>query len=447
MPTGQPIRQFAACACYPELLDAYRKGESALGEYLLPFQPGRLFEGTDVLLSPLPRFVPGESEPRVDSVEAPDELIIPLQFEDAAALMEVRKRLAADPPPFFLGICADIAIAPTPYDSNWVPQEAADPIFATRAAASRLIGADYLRQQNLTGAGVNVAVVDRGLDQASIGANWGGGWTPGGREPGATVGGHGAMMVRNILAVAPGAKVFDCPVIPARITHIPTFVSGVLAAYQQMRSDIAAWRAAGQHLGPWVFVNAWAIFDRKSEEPAGDYTDNPYHCFNLMMERMANDGFDLVFGAGNCGQFAPDNRCGPRDCGPGNSILGANSHRSVITVGAARADGYWLGYSSQGPGQPNLDTRKPDLCAPSQFRENHDAHLANTGTSAATGIVAGVVAALRSRWDASRIPPGRLKQLLLENARRPDDREWDGRLGCGILNAKSAYDCAVVEYP
>jgi len=262
-----------------------------------------------------------------------------------------------------------------------------------------------------------------------------------------TVGGHGAMMVRNLLAVAPGAKLFDCPVIPERIIKIEPFISDVRAAYDQMQADIAAWRAAGCHLGPWVFVNAWAIFDRKSENPAGDYTNNPAHLFNRKMEQMTNDGFDLVFGAGNCGQFAPDTRCGARDCGPGNSILGANSHPRVITAGAVRTDGYWLGYSSQGPGQPNLDLRKPDLCAPSQFREDRDAHLTNTGTSAATGLVAAVVAALRGRWDANQMPPERLKQLLMDNARRFDNTRRDDRLGYGILDAKAAYLAAVIAYP
>jgi subtilisin family serine protease len=439
MLTRQPIRQFANFEVDPALLDAYRKGPAALGEYLAPFRPGRLVEGDHVLPSLRARFIPGEGEPRVESVDAPGELIIPLQFDDAAALMLVRERLAANPPPFFLGIGADIAIAPTPYDSNWAPEQVADSIFGTRATASRLIEADYLRQQT-TGAGVNIAVVDRGLDRASIGANWGGGWTAGGRRPGATVGGHGAMMVRNLLAIASSAKLFDCPVIPERITDIAAFLSDVLAAYNQMRADIAAWRAAGQHRGPWVFVNAWAIFDRKSEYPPGDYTNNPRHRFNNMMEQMTNDRFDLVFGAGNCGQFAPDKRCGPRDCGPGNSILGANSHPSVITVGAVRADGYWLGYSSQGPGQPNLETCKPDLCAPSQFCENRDAYMTNTGTSAATGLVAAVVAALRGRWDPNRVPPERLKQRLMDNARRFDNRRRDDRLGYGILDAKATYD-------
>ena len=119
----------------------------------------------------------------------------------------------------------------------------------------------------------------------------------------------------------------------------------------------------------------------------------------------------------------------------------------MITTGAVRTDGYWLGYSSQGPGQPNLDLRKPDLCAPSQFREDRDAHLMNTGTSAATGLVAAAVAALRSRWDANRVPPARMKQLLMDNARRFDNAQRDDRLGYGILDARAAYDAAVVAYP
>src|SRR5262249_131256 len=150
------------------------------------------------------------------------------------------------------------------------------------------------------------------------------------KAPGATRDGHGAMLVRNIRAIADDAMIFDCPVIPERIPNIPSFLNDLHAAYNRMFTDIETWRSMGQYLGPWVFVNAWAILDRKSEVPLGDYTENPQNWFNRLVEHRALQGFDFVFGAGNCGQFCPDRRCGATDRGPGKSIYGANSSAGVL---------------------------------------------------------------------------------------------------------------------
>jgi subtilisin family serine protease len=106
-------------------------------------------------------------------------------------------------------------------------------------------------------------------------------------------------------------------------------------------------------------------------------------------------------------------------------------------------DGLWLGYSSQGPGQPRLATKKPDLCAPSQFAEECDAATGNTGSSAAAALTAGVVAALRSKWNAQDLSPDELKQVLLVSARRNKGDAWNDRLGHGILDAAAAFHTAM----
>ncbi|MCW3473579.1 S8 family peptidase [Rhodovastum sp. RN2-1] len=214
-----------------------------------------------------------------------------------------------------------------------------------------------------------------------------------------------------------------------------------------MLRDIAHFRAHGRFPGPWVFVNAWAIYDRRTEIPPESYSDNPAHPFNLAVGDAAGAGIDVVFCAGNCGPFCPDLRCGINDRGPGRSILGANSHPRVLTVGAVRCDTTWLGYSSQGPGQPNLDVDKPDLCAPSEFREDHDAHTGNSGTSAASGLAAGVVAALRSRVDPVTWPPVHLKQLLLDTARKTETSGRDDRVGYGIIDAAAAVRALALPPP
>ena len=332
--------------------------------------------------------------------------------------------------------------------------DASDPVFSDRSGAERLLGVDYLREQNqTTGRGVNVVIVDQGLDRQVLGDRYGDGWPVGTRQPGSPPprGGsvrrsHGMMIAHNVLKVAPEATLFDLPLAPTKISDIQAFLSDADAAFRKMLSSIADWKS-GKYPGPWIPVNPWGIYDRRSEYPAGHYTTNPDSPFNLLVAQAVSDNIDVVFAAGNCGQFCPDNRCGANDRGPGSSIWGANSLGSVLTVGAVRADGTWLGYSSQGPGQPSLGAEKPDLCAASQFREDDDAFSINSGTSAACGLTGGIVAALRSRWDATAVSPDQLKCILNQTARKPPQLQWDSRLGNGILDARAAFDSLAQQYP
>jgi hypothetical protein len=358
----------------------------------------------------------------------------------------------------FVGDSPDLPFAAT---DHWCVGEASDPFFADRSAAERLLNIDLLRLQAQTdGQGVNVVIVDQGLDRQALGNSYGDGWTVGSAypgnprpQPGTVRRPHGMMIAHNVLKVAPRVKLFDMPLAPvAKISNITAFLSLADAAFRQMLFDIAIWRL-GRFPGPWILVNPWGIYDRRSEYPLGGYTENPFSLFNLLVALAVLQDIDVVFAAGNCGQFCPDNRCGERDRGPAHSIWGANSLEPVLTVGAVRADDMWLGYSSQGPGQPRLalGAEKPDLCAASQFVEDDDAFSINTGTSAACGLAGGVVAALRSRWDTGSVPPRRLKQILNQTARRPVSVPWGRslreRLGHGVLDAKEVFDELASLYP
>ncbi|MEA2872446.1 MAG: hypothetical protein QOH67_2422 [Hyphomicrobiales bacterium] len=364
-------------------------------------------------------------------------------------------RAAGEKGEIFAGSSPDIAFAAA---DHWC-MSASDPIFSDRSEAERLLGVDFLRNQSrTTGKGVNVVVVDQGLDKHILGASYGGGWSVGGIQPGSppphpgSVGrSHGMMIAHNILKVAPEALLFDLPLAPPRISNVQSFLSLAWAAYDIVLADIAKWKRTGKFPGPWILVNPWGIFDRKSEIPLGHYTTNPENCFNKKVCDAVADGIDVVFVAGNCGQFCPDNRCGESDIGPGRSIWGANSLACVLTVGAVRADSIWLGYSAQGPGQPLLGPDKPDLCAASQFCEDDDAFSINTGTSAACGLTGGIVAALRSRWDSTAVPPGALKDILNQTARKPPglgtNHELKHRLGNGVLDAKAAFKELKKQFP
>ena len=206
--------------------------------------------------------------------------------------------------------------------------------------------------------------------------------------------------------------------------------------------------------GPWVLVNAWGVFDTRSD-PFGSYTRNTepngHPMINLVTDAVQQDHLDIVFAAGNCGQFCPSGYCGGLDCGPGHSIWGANAHPLVITAGAVRSDETWVGYSSQGPGPELLAVRKPDLCAPSQFCETFDAALLSSGTSASCAMTAGVVAALRGNpgWNQVAVPPGALKAALIAGARKPHGpagmgrQAWLGHRRCGFHDRRAFAEAAL----
>jgi hypothetical protein len=379
------------------------------------------------------------------------QIAVGMSFTDEAianrfwrAVKDAIESAAATP---FLSIGADLAIGGADY---WCPHGTDHPLFRNRAAAGRLIKKDFLRQQSLTGKGVNVVVIDQGLDKTLIPRNFAGGWARGSVLPGETrgkAGAHAAMVARNVLDSASDSAIWDLPLIPGSIEDIAAFLSDAWAGFRLLIDDIASRRANGTNTGPWVLSNAWAVFDRRSESPPGSYTTDPNHPFNLIVAEAADAGHDVVFAAGNCGEFCPDFRCGRQDRGPGQSIYGANSHKRVLTAGAVRVDGRWSGYSSQGGGQPLLSPWKPDLCAPSDFAEDNDAYLGNSGTSAACAIAAGVVAALRGKWGPQEIPPDMLRLLLNVTAQKTEGPQWSNRLGFGILDAEAAYGAAATAAP
>jgi subtilisin family serine protease len=249
------------------------------------------------------------------------------------------------------------------------------------------------------------------------------------------------MIARSILDLAPHARLYDVPAVPLNPTPLPVFVSTMHAACGSLIHEIHHRQKLPQWSGPWVLVNAWGVFDT-SADPTGGYTENTavhgHPLINLVTHAVQHRHLDMVFAAGNCGQFCPSQRCGGRDRGPGHSIWGANAHPLVITAGAVRSDETWIGYSSQGPGPELLAVQKPDLCAPSQFCETYDAASLSSGTSAACAIIAGVVAALRGnpKWDQVTVTPEALKAALIASARKPlGPAGWDERLGFGILDA------------
>jgi subtilase family protein len=445
MATTSSLRQYVVVdESYPLGAGDLQQAAQALLDSLLPGLSGYL----NAVAVPSDGWRLFRGDPLVDeALPAGDTVISVGGFADADAVDRFRSAIAdanrKSPPPF-VAVSADLAASEADF---FCPATIDQLLFGDRATARLLTHAPFLAQQGLTGREVNVVVIDQGFDRTKV-RHFGGGWGKGTIVPGTTTRGHGPMMVRNVVDAAPDAIFWDLPLIPLAIDDINAFTATAYVAFRHLLHHIA------HHPGRWVLVNAWAIYDRSTEYPLGDYTQNPANPLNVMIGRLAARGGDVIFAAGNCGQFGPDLRCGRVDRGPGHSIWGGNSHPDVVTTGAVRTDALWLGSSSQGPGQPLLDPLKPDLCAPGNFRDAHDAALgntaepfvgksgtpyfANTGTSAASGLTAGIVAAIRQRWDQAAVTPARLKQVLNQFAHKPQgpSPNPDRQLGNGIINAE-----------
>jgi hypothetical protein len=358
-------------------------------------------------------------------------------------------------------IGADLAVSAAQnvdrFWSHWCPEEADYGLVGDRAAALRTIRAEpALLPEDLPGPErVNVVFVDTGLPPDLLPPNGFRGWPvlvdpshfPSAvRQPGNPLTPHGEMVARNACAVVhvpapnPNLRVLDCPAIPDGITNLPVFLNSVTAALLSVWAVIL-WKRAREpqplRTG-WVICNAWGVFDPSLEFPEIPYANNPEHPVARTLRWLEQLCADIVFAAGNCGQFCPNERCHPDFTGPGCSINGANALDAVLTVGAVRTDKLWLGYSGQGPGIDGMAHDKPDLCAPSQF-ENDDDARPNTGTSAACGLAAGAVALLRTRWPCSAVDTAALRDAMRDTAVQPDGPPgWRCRTGHGILDLAAA---------
>lgn len=421
--------------------------------------------------------------------EAEADLIAQLGFNDQEKAQEFFKAAKLS------DYGRDPRISPS---DAWAPIGADAGVFGDRAAAHALIGAAAL-PDTPRGAGVNVVIIDMGVEAGWIRAeqrrrgadpqprvngwsryDWVKGkrvWRNAGSRPTSP---HGHMIARNVLAIAPHATIWDAPLIgdgnrPPSLSTATAILNRIRAFKRGEKFNGWIEEGAGDTPGalksrdhrdslvanarkqPWVLVNAWGVFD--TGPSVRGLGEDVLHHFNYGADRrhfLTNDvdgleaaDIDVVFCAGNCGEPCPDRRCGPGECGPGRSILGLNCHPDVLTVGAVRVDGVPVGHSAQGPGRllkgwgrdethkKDRARDKPDLCAPSHFREVDDAGWLNKGTSAAAGVAAGVIAALRSVKGAHALKPVAMRALLRDSAGR---KRWDPRLGYGVINAKAALE-------
>lgn len=305
----------------------------------------------------------------------------------------------------------------------------------------RLVRIGELAAGGLTGRSVALAVVDTGINAARIEQVRGEpviidrarSWNPTGVT--GTAGrfpvDHGTMCAFDAMIAAPQATFLDLPVLRSRRrggTAMEGLLSDALAGYAHLRTVLTDQPAESRAL---VVSNSWGAFSPQWDLPVGDpgnYSDNPAHPFNVIVGSLEAAGADILFAAGNCGRDCPDGRCAY----PDRPITGANSHPSVLSIAGVDTTGLRVGYSSQGPGR--LTAQKPDICGYTHFLGStaFGATEPDTGTSAACPVAAGLVAAIRTRWPATELPPARLRDLLRRTATKLGAAGFDNDYGYGI---------------
>jgi subtilisin family serine protease len=310
------------------------------------------------------------------------------------------------------------------------------PVGAAKDVAAAL-GVAALQRKGLDGTGVTVAVVDSGVNVAHLQSkgqqpklNANKSWSPKGvpTKPGKHPVDHGTMCAFDVGIGAPKATVLDYALLLSSRqgkTAMSGLLSDAIAAYSTLLQLVSGMPANRRAL---VVNNSWGMFSPNWDFPVrhpGNYSDNPTHPFNVIVASLEAAGADILFAAGNCGRDCPDGRCEFR----ARPICGANSHPAVISVAGVDVKRRRVGYSSQGPGR--LAAEKPDLAAYTHFKGS-GVYPADGGTSAACPVLAGLVAAVRSKYPATKVKPAQLRRLLCKTASDLGKGGYDYDHGWGL---------------
>lgn len=344
------------------------------------------------------------------SLEASNETLVLVRGE-----IEEGKEKELESRPNVIKVWTDARIEPTIDCDTDVPK-------GDLKAVAKYLGADKI-WEDTRGKGIVIGICDMGVDNTRIKVK--DGWSPWWYlPPGEILAGadHGNMCATDALGVCPEAEIYDIGVLKSR-NEAERILSNAIAGFQ--------W-AIDRHKKdqtPHILSNSWNMYQ---EALAPDYAKNPDHPFTRKVLEAISEGIIICFSAGNCGESCPDWRC-ESDTGPGHSIWGVNGHEKVITVGAVNINGELAGYSSPGPAA--LSDKKPDFCGITHFKGYFNI---DTGTSAATPIVAGVIGLLKSA--NTRLINAEIKSALQKTAKDIGTHGFDYSSGFGIIQAYAAYE-------
>lgn len=325
-----------------------------------------------------------------------------------------------------------------------------DPPVGNTLDVRKHLGVGRLQNLSMDGSRTAIAIVDNGINLDALRSlglrpklDVASSWSPRvGIIAGAAPVGHGTMCAYDALIAAPKATLLDYSVLQSTRAgglSMSGLLSDAILAYGKLLL-LMALAPEERQFHSLVVNNSWGMYSWRWDFPAGHpgrYGDNPLHPFNRQVATLSASGADILFAAGNCGPICPDSRC---DRPPVEPIInGANSHPDVITVAGVDTNRSLVGYSSHGPGALYPD--KPDISAYTHFlgSEALGTGKADSGTSAACPVLAGVVAALRSQYafDPALLQrsPSNVKQFILSCAVQPSGPSgWRNDLGHGIVD-------------
>ena len=320
------------------------------------------------------------------------------------------------------------------------------PAVGNTAGVASAVCVSKLRSAGMTGAGVLLAIVDTGINLPYLRSrglnpnfNSSRSWVPviPGQPPlvpGNLPVDHGTMCAFDALIAAPDSMLVDIAVLQSRRpgrTVMEGLLSDAVLAYSFLHQILTGPRRPGD-FHSMVVSNSWGMFRRQWDFPVGhpgNYSDNANHPFNRIVGRLAAAGADILFAAGNCGRECPDSRCGAEiDAG----IYGANSHADVLSVAGVDLNKKRVGYSTRGPG--HLTQQKPDVASFTHFKGS-GVYPVDGGTSAATPVAAGVVAAVRSRFPVGpAATPAMLRAAVTRLSEDKGTIGFDFEYGWGVIS-------------
>ncbi|MDZ7958118.1 MAG: S8 family serine peptidase [Aulosira sp. DedQUE10] len=309
----------------------------------------------------------------------------------------------------------------------------------THNDVENVLNVAQLRANGMDGSNVLVAIVDTGVNVVHLtrkGKNpnldTSKSWAPvSGITPGKGDIDHGTMCAFDVAIAAPNYTLLDYALLQSRATGgsvMEGFLSDAVKAFSNLLQMLSQ---APDPKPALVVNNSWGMYNPSWDFPVGhpgNYSDNPNHPFNIIVESLEDAGADILFAAGNCGADCPSSQC----LGVTNrAIYGANSHPSVLSVAGVTYKKERVGYSSQGPGR--LSTEKPDISAYTHF-VGSGVYSEDNGTSAACPVAAGVIAAIRTVYSPAELPPAQLRQLVRRTAEDLGGIGFDYSHGFGVIN-------------